>query len=106
MNNITPAQQALLQQLQATDPEIRVRWNEARAAASSMRGNLARASNATLQDFLNVYGRLFGVPDSMQSLKLLRERTDDLGWKHLEFQQIHRTRLNWWQTKTLEVYGA
>jgi Zn-dependent metalloprotease len=106
MDNITPAQQALLEQLRALDPALRLRWSEARGAASSVRGRLAQLSGSTLQDFLNVYGPLFGLPDPVRSLKLLRERTDDLGWKHVEYQQIHRAQLAWWQTKTVEVYGA
>ena len=106
MDNITPAQLALLEQLRAVDPNIRVRWNEARGAASSIRGRLAQLSDSTLQDFLDIYGPLFGLPSSTGSLKLLRERTDDLGWRHVEFQQIHRARLTWWQTRTVEVYGG
>lgn len=112
MKNITSTQLALIEQLRAIDPKLRIRWNEARGAAASIRGRLGHISvldnrrASSLQKFLHTYGVLFGLPDPGTSLKLLRERTDDLGWKHLEFQQIEKVQLTWWQTQTIEVYDA
>jgi Zn-dependent metalloprotease len=97
MQNIIPSQEILLQQLQDLDIELMVEWDEARGVASFVRGRLtpeitqsgAGTPEGTLQGFLKKYGELFGPKDINNKIKLLRIRKDDLGYNHLEFQQMH-----------------
>lgn len=116
MRNITDRQRELVARLRAIDPELVVRWNETRGVAGSVRGKLwpgtegqgpdiAKASpEAALDEFLSVYGALFGPPDlSMKSLRTLRSKQDDIGWRHLVL--LHRLPQKG-KKKALEVYGA
>jgi hypothetical protein len=73
-----------------------------------IRGILARPPETTpenvIQSFLPKFGGLFGSSELNSRLKLLRSRTDDLGWKHLEYQQMYYT--NERPNDVFEVYGS
>ncbi len=123
MRNITESQPILLGQLQDSDPELNVQWDEVRGVASSIRGrltappaveptNLRAFAEPNIQAFLETYGELLGPPNITRSLRLLRSRTDDLGWVHLEFQQYYYldgeqpTARELIQDDAIEVYGS
>lgn len=114
VKNITARQEALLGGLRALDPGLRLRWDEVRGVAGSVRGKLAaeaagdRSAKSAAEAFLAVHGELFGPVDMTRTLKLLRQRTDDLGWTHLEYQQFHPLPPVWLGRRLapLEVYGA
>jgi hypothetical protein len=123
MRNITQRQPSLLGQLREIDPNLNIQWDEIRGVASSIRGNLTTApavAPTNLQAvaepnslaFLETYGELLGPPDISRSLRLLRSRTDDLGWVHLEFQQYYYPNgeqpalRELIQDNAIEVYGS
>jgi len=123
MRNMTQRQPLLLGQLRELDPKLNIQWDEVRGVASSIRGNLtdpAAVQPSNLQAvaqpnslaFLEIYGELLGPPDISRSLRLLRTRTDDLGWVHLEFQQYYYPEgeqpalRELVQENAIEVYGA
>ena len=57
--------------------------------------------------FLDDYGELFGPPDLTSNLHLLRDRTDDIGWRHLEYQMTHPAPTGSAKPgEALEVWGA
>ena len=111
MRRITSQQQALLDAIKRTFGDIELHWDEERGVASSLRGRLVPASaqdvDAIFRKFLEEYGPLFGPADVVSHLRLLRNRTDDLGWRHLEYQMTHpapKTSPN--PGEELEVWGA
>ena len=112
MQNITSDQKELLDRLMERDPDLTVEWDEARGVAAMVRGDLAApsggedAAEANTRDFLSDYGMLFGPPDLIETVNLLRERTDDLGWAHLEFQQTYNAEIAPDKREDLEVYGS
>lgn len=114
MRNATSEQRDRLRRLEQAIPDLAIRWDDTRGILASARGALAGPSGAdeqraTVDEFLVVYGELFGPPDLGRALRLLRVRRDALGWTHLEFQQVHgrrgagRTRAT---TEARDVYGA
>ncbi|REJ43461.1 MAG: bacillolysin [Microcystis flos-aquae TF09] len=123
MRNITQRQPSLLGQLREIDPNLNIQWDEIRGVASSIRGNLTTAPAVAPTNlravaepnslaFLETYGELLGPPDISRSLRLLRSRTDDLGWVHLEFQQYYYPNgeqpalRELIQDNAIEVYGS
>ncbi len=95
MANMSPLQERLLGQLQRGDRTFFVRWDELRGIASVVRGRLMVAGDAerppdTVKRFLSAFGALFGPPEILRVLRLLRSRTDDQGRTHLEYQQEYR----------------
>ena len=93
MRNITEDQEALLTRLYALDPDLIVRWDEGRGVASSVRGELSRATEGEPQQallaFLAAYGEVFGCPNPEGRLRQVQSKADELGWTHLEYQDTH-----------------
>lgn len=93
MRRITPRQEALLATVRGAFAGVNVHWDEERGVASSLRGSLSSGAiqdaDAVFRKFLDRYGELLGPPDLSSHLHLLRDRTDDLGWRHLEYQMTH-----------------
>jgi Zn-dependent metalloprotease len=113
MQNLTDRQTELLKELQTIEPELQFEWDDVRGVASYMRGNLSEAiktqdnPESTLSTFLEKYGELFGPPDILSALDLLQRQDDDLGWTHLEYQQIYYSPGNEKQHgEKIEVYGS
>lgn len=113
MQNITSRQEALLDQLRKIDPALTFEWDEVRGVASFVRGKLVVGTGSQskpetiVQTFLATYGELFGALDISKMLEILRTSRDDLGWTHLEYQQLHRTTGELQsQQEVLEVYGS
>ena len=121
MRNITSNQEKLLSELRSLDPELMMEWDEVRGVASFIRGKLTRPQEGkvarrpeskadpetAIQTFLAKYGELLGPPDFNKMLRLLRKRTDDLGWTHLEFQQMYLIGKSLKEQEgPLEVYGS
>ena len=109
MRNVTTGQQDLLARLREGVHDLTVRWDDVRGVASSVRGVLARPRDQgraadAIRTLLGGYGPLFGPPDLASTLRLLRTRTDRLGWTHLEYQQTCRTRAD--GDVVLDVHGA
>ncbi len=111
MRRITPRQEALLAAVSSAFAGVNVHWDEERGVASSLRGPLVSGAipdaDAVFRKFLDDYGELFGPPDLTSHLHLLRDGTDDLGWRHLEYQMTHpapRGSAN--PGEELEVWGA
>ena len=105
-------QSNLLDQLRAQDPELIVTWDQVRNVASSLRGRLASPSRrqrpeTTLESFLYSCSALFGPSNLTRVLQKLRQRTDNLGWTHIEYQQMYSpaVELESMQVR-LEVYGS
>lgn len=111
MRRSTPRQEALLAAVSSAFPGANVHWHDERGVASSLRGSLV---SGPLQDapvvfrtFLDVYGELFGPPDLTSHLHLLRDRIDDLGWRHLEYQMTHPAPQGGASPgKALEIWGS
>lgn len=113
MENITPTQSSLLEKLREADPELIFDWNETNGIASFVRGKLykpdlpKREPETLIRGFLSKFGELFGPPNILENLTLLRTLKDDLGWSHLEFQQnISLSGLGKGQKRTVDVYGS
>lgn len=111
MQNITSDQVRLLENLRKLDPDLKVRWDEGRGTAAFVRGKLAppaakkAAAGSTIERFLEEYGELFGPPSLPAALVILRDRSDDLGWRHIEYQHFHTIR-RFLRRQRLEVYGS
>ena len=97
--DITSQQRDLLKQLETETENFTYAWDEARGALSFARGenlgqNLpAGAANesspeATLGRFLEKYETLFGPHSLLKTARLLRRRTDNIGFTHLEYLQV------------------
>jgi Zn-dependent metalloprotease len=111
MRRITPRQEALLAAVSSAFAGVNVHWDEERGVASSLRGPLVggdiKDADAVFRKFLDVYGELFGPPGLTSRLHLLRDRTDDIGWRHLEYQMTHPAPTGSADPgKELEVWGA
>jgi len=80
MQNLTDRQTELLKELQTIEPELQFEWDDVRGVASYMRGNLSVAvetrenPESTLGAFLEKYGEVFGPPDLLRALDLLRRQ--------------------------------
>lgn len=89
----TARQLELLGELQQRDPELVSRYDPGRGVYAMVRGALTRPRKEgaededALQKFLDRYGELFGPPTISRTTRLLRNRRDNLGWRHLELQQ-------------------
>ena len=108
IQNILPDQTLLINELQMNDPTLVIEWDEVRGVAAFIRGILAQPPETTpenlIQSFLRKVGGLFGVSDPNSRLELLRSRTDELGWMHLEFQQMYYKSER--PNDVFEVYGS
>ena len=93
MRRITPRQEALLAAISSAFAGVDVHWDEEHGVASSLRGPLVSGAisdaDAPFRKFLDDYAEVFGPPDLTSNLRLLRDRTDDIGWRHLEYQMTH-----------------
>lgn len=92
MENITAQQNATLDALRGSGLSKHY-WSNELGVAWHARGDFGAvgSSPATgIQNFLSKWGILFGPPDISSSLQFIRTRTDSLGWKHFEFQQMYR----------------
>ena len=96
--DISTAQRDLLRQLEANQENFSSAWDETRGILSFARSdnlvrdlpgavNVETNREATLRLFLGRYEALFGPANLMRSLRLLRDRTDQLGFWHYEYQQ-------------------
>jgi Zn-dependent metalloprotease len=95
MHNLTSEQERLLGDLRSASPDLAFEWDDARGVASFARGALsggrALASEhpeAELGRFLGRFGLLFGAPAFPRGFRRSRERTDNLGFTHLVYQQL------------------
>jgi Zn-dependent metalloprotease len=104
MNRLTERQGLLLGSLRQRDAELVVHWDDVRGIAADTRGKLggaeagddARMVLGSVEEWLE----LFGVADAERELRPLHVQTDELGWRHYEFQQVAT------RPKGLDVYGA
>ena len=92
MQNITAQQNSILDQLRESgltthywSNELGVAWH-----ARGDFGSMGSAPLSTIQSFLIKYGVLFGPADISSSLQFIRTRTDSIGWRHYEFQQMYQ----------------
>jgi hypothetical protein len=92
MENITALQNTTLNQLRESglskhywSNELGVAWH-----ARGEFGTVGTAPAVAIQNFLSKWGILFGPPEISSSLQFIRTRTDNIGWKHFEFQQMYR----------------
>lgn len=92
MENITAQQHATLTLLRDTglsqhywSNELGVAWH-----ARGYFGDVGSSPQAAIQSFLLKWGILFGPADISSSLQFIRTRTDSLGWRHLEYQQMYK----------------
>src|SRR5690349_11963732 len=93
MRRITPRQETLVAAVTGAFAGVTVHWDEEHGVAASLRGALLSgaigAAEAVFRTFLDDYVELFGPPDLASHLRLLLDRTDDIGWRHLEYQMTH-----------------
>lgn len=113
MENVTPAQLSLLNELKRDDPDLAFEWNETSGIASFVRGKLYGSEprdakpEILIRRFLSKFGELFGPSNISEDLTLLRTLNDDLGWSHLEFQQVYSLNQSGEaQTQRVEIYGS
>lgn len=92
MENITAQQNAMLDQLRESGLSKHYWSNELGVAwyARGEFGVIGSAPVAAIQSFLSKWGILFGPPEISSSLQFIRTRTDSIGWRHFEFQQMYR----------------
>ena len=91
MQNITPAQADVLNQLRGSGL-ARHTWANDLGVASFARGefgSMGSAPHVGIQAFLQEFGLPFGPLDILEAMRLVRTRTDSLGWRHLEYQQTY-----------------
>jgi Zn-dependent metalloprotease len=109
MQSMTPEQKELFDRLKETDPDLSFEWDEARGIAAYVRGHLwrrdERKPETVLRAFLKIYGPLFGPRDLDRSVRHMGGQTDDLGWTHLQEQQLVTTKAGD-RRERLELYGA
>jgi hypothetical protein len=111
MRRITPRQEALLAAISSAFTGVNVHWDEERGVASSLRGPLVSGAisdaDAVFRQFLDDYAELFGPPDLTSNLHLLRDRTDEIKWRHLAYQMTHPApTASAHPGQELEVWGA
>src|SRR5262245_17026487 len=112
---IPATQKALLQQLEAAARNMTHDWDDRRGALSFARGEPLYRRHGTAgqrddgayqtatAEVLRTFAPLFGCEKDMGDLRMTRARGDDIGWRHLEFQQMHTPR---GKKNAIEVYGA
>jgi Zn-dependent metalloprotease len=97
--DITNQQRDLLEQLETETENFTYAWDEVRGVLSFARGeNLGRnlppgaasesSPQAALGRFLEKYETLFGSSTLLRTVHLLRQRTDNIGFTHFEYQQV------------------
>jgi Zn-dependent metalloprotease len=111
MRRITPRQEALLAAISSAFAGVNVHWDEEHGVASSLRGPLVSGAisnaDAVFRKFLDDYAELFGPPDLTSNLHLLRDRTDEIQMRHLEYQMTHPAPTGSANPgQELEVWGA
>jgi len=92
MENLTAQQHATLDALRGSGLTQHY-WSNALGVACYARGEFGSVGSSpatAIQNFLLKWGILFGPPDIASSLQFIRTRTDSLGWRHVEFQQMYR----------------
>lgn len=115
----TSEQRELLAKLEnESRGEFSYEWNEERGVLSFARSEELMPARpqaaiegadpaATLvADFLEKYGPLFGSSGEGKGLRDLRRKGDDLGFVHLEYQQVVSSGEGAARRRPLEVYGA
>src|SRR5688572_19791838 len=90
MDNLTPRQRKILKNLKSSHPAARVGWDEFRGTARVLRGaHLGPVQGADVVTILDGVMPLFGPPLPATSwLRPRRDRLDDFGRRHLEYQQV------------------
>lgn len=117
MPAISDEQSKLLQELRATDANSAHDWDDLRGVARFVRGRLTvapltagKVDPGTLETvvarLLERYGVVFGPSDLAQTIRLLRTRIDDLGFHHLEYQQVYRRTVVRRRPIELDVFGS
>ena len=111
-------QRDLLSQLQSAHERFSSDWDGTRGVLS-----FARADNLTpqaprgavenqttrearLRQFLETHGPLFGPPNLMRSVRLLKARTDDIGFVHHQYQQVVTRGAGENARRSIEVYSS
>jgi Zn-dependent metalloprotease len=101
VENITPKQKELLDELYARDPTLEIEWDDVRGVAASIHGHLGLEPGPEPEEklwiFLESFGLLVGPPGLPDGLKLQRQMSDELGWVHLVYT---------YSRGDIELYGA
>ena len=110
LKNILPTQLELLSKLKEKDPALVVEWDDVKGVFSLIRGNLFNASverlESSIKKFLDEYAELFGPKKLSSMLKLLSNRSDDLGWTHLDYQLFIPVKTGREKILKVELYGS
>jgi Zn-dependent metalloprotease len=111
-------QRNLLTQLESEVEQFSSAWDQTRGVLSFARAaNLSSGGpqittdsqggrEARLRQFLDRHESLFGPPDIMKSVRLLRAKADNLGFFHHEYQQMLTPAGVSKVNRPIEVYGS
>jgi Zn-dependent metalloprotease len=116
--DISSTQRDQLTRLASSTTNLTYRWDDVRGVVTAVRADElvgggrfdataeSPSPQAALRRFVEAFDGLFGPPNLMESVVPLRERGDELGFTHLDYQQVvvggGRAR----KRAVIEVYGS